>query len=176
MIVVGEIWRGKCSPWLTQMPFTFWGRKNLLSPKSTIFWTLLLSARIWCQELLRWKLYVVHFRSPPVQSNFNKVFSVVIGISIKTYIGTNVWRIFVRVLWSHRVEIGPRTLHKRNLSIRKTIGLVQSAIGTKPEELRVVGGGRYFLKRGQWGCDAGCRSPFHKWIDYNGVAHFRIFG
>ena len=50
----------------------------------------------------------------------------------------------MRVLWSHRVEIGPRTLHKRNLSIRKTIGLVQSAIGTKPEELR-VGGGRYFL-------------------------------
>ena len=47
----------------------------------------------------------------------------------------------MRVLWSHRVEIGPRTLHKRNLSIRKTIGLVQSAIGTKPEELRVWGGG-----------------------------------
>ena len=47
----------------------------------------------------------------------------------------------MRVLWSHRVEIGPRTLHKRNLSIRKTIGLVQSAIGTKPEELRVGGGG-----------------------------------
>ena len=52
----------------------------------------------------------------------------------------------MRVLWSHRVEIGSRTLHKRNLSIRKTIGLVQSAIGTKPEELRVVGGGGTSLK------------------------------
>ena len=45
----------------------------------------------------------------------------------------------MRVLWSHRVEIGPRTLHKRNLSIRRTIGLVQPAIGTKPVEPR--GGG-----------------------------------
>ena len=26
------------------------------------------------------------------------------------------------------------------------------------------------------GCAAGCESHFHDWIDYNGVAHFRIFG
>ena len=67
----------------------------------------------------------------PIQSNFNKFFSVVISISIKT-------------IGSHGLSIGLRVVLepyiRGTFQIRKTIGFVQSAIRTKPVELRGEGG------------------------------------